>query len=126
MFSFPLRVGSTGIGSLDLSCARPGPLTPRQRRDAVTMSDVVTQMLLAAQAEAWASGLASEFDDPRIMRLEVHQAAGMLSEQLDIRTADALVLLRARAYAAERPVDEVARDVVSRKLRIDERLDGRD
>jgi hypothetical protein len=124
VFSFPLRVGSTGIGSLDLSSARPGSLTPRQRRDAVTMSDVVTQMLLAAQAEAWASGPESSFDDPGIMRLEVHQAAGMLSEQLDIRTADALVLLCAHAYAAERPVDAVARDVVTRKLRMNEHLDG--
>ena len=48
----------------------------------------------------------------------------MLSEQLDIRAADALVLLRAHAYAAECPIDTLARDIVARKLRLDDHLDG--
>jgi GAF domain len=124
VFSFPLRAGPTRIGALDLSCTQPGSLTPQQQRDASAMTDVVTQTLLAAQAEARPGGLAPDFDDTRSLRLEVHQAAGMLSEQLDVRAADALVLLRAHAYATERGIDVLARDIVTRKLRIDGHLDG--
>ncbi len=124
VFSFPLQADTTRLGALDLSCARPGALSSQQRRDAVAMTDVVTRTLLAAQAEAGEGGLASDFDDSQTLRFAVHQAAGMLSEQLDIRAADALVLLRARAYAAECPIDTLARDIVARKLRLDDHLDG--
>ena len=124
VFSFPLRAGTSRLGALDLSSAVAGELSARQRRDATVMAAVVTQTLLAAQTGARPGRLGVDLDDSPTLRLEVHQAAGMVSEQLDIRTADALVLLRAHAYAAERGIDAVARDVVMRKLRIGGRLDG--
>jgi GAF domain len=124
VFSFPLRAGTNRLGALDLSSAVPGELSPRQRSDAAVMAGIVAQTLLAAQAGARPGRLATDFDDSPTLGLEVHQAAGMLSEQLDIRAADALVLLRAHAYSAERGIDAVARDIVMRKLRIDGRLDG--
>ncbi len=123
VFSFPLWAAATCLGALDLSCVRPGPLSAQQRRDAKVMTDVVTQTLLAAHADAQGDGPVPCFDGARSLRYEVHQAAGMLAEQLDVRAADALVLLRAHAYAAERPIDAVARDVVTRKLRLGEHLD---
>ena len=51
---------------------------------------------------------------------EVHQASGMLMVQLGIPIADALVVLRARAYADSRHLADVARDVVARRLHLDE------
>lgn len=124
VFSFPLQADTTRLGALDLSSARPGALSSQQRRDAVAMTGVITRTLLAAQSEVRGDGLASELADSRTLRFEVHQAAGMLSEQLDIRAADALVLLRAHAYAAECPIDMLARDIVTRKLRLDEHPAG--
>ena len=44
----------------------------------------------------------------------MHQAAGMVSVQAGVSLAEALVLLRARAFAVERPVLDVARDVLAR------------
>ena len=99
----------------------PGPLGRQQRIDAVVMAEVVTRRLLATQAGALPGRLGSELDDDaRALRVEVHQAAGMLSEQLDIRSPDALVLLRAAAYASERPIDQIAHEVVVRRLRFDD------
>lgn len=49
----------------------------------------------------------------------VHQAAGMVSAQLDITLADALVKLRAHAFSRERPLTDVATDIVARSLRLD-------
>lgn len=121
VFSFPLCTGTIRLGALDLSEASPGPLRHQQRIDAVVMADVVTRRLLATQADAPPGRLGAELDDDaRGLRVEVHQATGMLSEQLDIRSADALVLLRASAYASERPIDEIAHDVVTRTLRFDD------
>lgn len=48
-------------------------------------------------------------------RAEVHQATGMISVQLGVSVTDALVALRARAYAEGRPVSAVAADVVARR-----------
>jgi hypothetical protein len=41
----------------------------------------------------------------------------MISVQLNVSLADALVRLRAHAYAQDRPIAEVAGDVVARRLR---------
>ena len=49
----------------------------------------------------------------------------MISEQLDLRAPDALVLLRAAAYASERPIDDLAHDVVTRRLRFDDHVGRR-
>jgi hypothetical protein len=43
----------------------------------------------------------------------------MISVQAGLGLAAALVLLRARSYAAERPILEVARQVIARTLRFD-------
>jgi ANTAR domain/GAF domain len=49
-------------------------------------------------------------------RAEVHQATGMILAQLGVSAQDAFVRLRAHAFATRRPVGEVARDVVARRL----------
>jgi len=66
-------------------------------------------------------GLASGAVDPAgsgltERRAEVHQAAGMISVQLGVSLTDALVALRAHAYAEGRSTWEVAADVVARRL----------
>jgi GAF domain-containing protein len=120
VFSFPLRAGAVRLGALDLSRAAPGGLSRQHWLDGIVMAGVVTRRLLAAQADAPPGLLGHDLDDPRTLRVEVHQAAGMISEQLDVPAADALVLLRAAAYAAERPIDDLAHDVVARRLRFDD------
>ena len=58
-------------------------------------------------------------------RAEVHQAAGMVSVQAGVSLGEALVLLRARAFASERAVVELARDVLARVVTLaPERDDG--
>jgi AmiR/NasT family two-component response regulator len=46
----------------------------------------------------------------------VHQATGMIQAQLDTTATDAFLRLRARAFASGVPVDEVAREIVARRL----------
>jgi AmiR/NasT family two-component response regulator len=55
--------------------------------------------------------------DTLVDRAEVHQATGMIAIQLGSNLADALTVLRARAFASGRPIVELAHDVVTRRLR---------
>ncbi len=49
---------------------------------------------------------------------EVHQAAGMVSQQCGCAMNDALALLRARAFATGRPAAQIAADVLRGNLRL--------
>ncbi|MBV8992163.1 MAG: ANTAR domain-containing protein, partial [Pseudonocardiales bacterium] len=50
---------------------------------------------------------------------EVHQATGMISVQLGISVGEAFARLRARAFADDRLLSELATDVVARRIRFD-------
>ena len=74
--------------------------------------------ILAQQADAPPGALARELAALCDSRAEVHQACGMVSEQLEIGLTEAAVRLRAHAYAEDCPLAEVAREVVARRLRL--------
>jgi hypothetical protein len=53
-----------------------------------------------------------------LTRTEVNQATGMLVAQLNVKPAQALMRLRAHAYATDRTPTDVARDILARRLRL--------
>ena len=81
-------------------------------------ADVVTQTIVGLQADAAPGALASELEPGSGLRTIVHQAAGMLSVQLDLPVVDVLARLRAHAYAQGRPVNDVAQRIINRELRL--------
>lgn len=120
LFALPLQLGTINLGVLDLYRASPGPLRGPELRDIVAATDSATMLILAAQMHADADADGHDggpgWDELRSDRAEVHQATGMVLVQLGMSAQDAFVRLRAHAFAARRPLDEVARDVVSRRL----------
>lgn len=124
VFAFPLGIGDIRIGVLDLYRDSPGGLSDSVIEDAESHADAAAMLLLHLHAEQplddSGSGWAGALQD----RSEVHQATGMISVQSGVTLADALLLLRARAFAAERQLDAVARDVVDRVLRITSQREG--
>jgi GAF domain len=119
-FAFPLITGGVAVGALDVYSKKRGDLAAPQVEDARVLAGLaalaVDQLdagsidgvdLSIEPAEAWAY--------PGV----VHNATGMVSEQLAIDVHEALLRLRAVAFVTERTVADVARDVVSRTLRID-------
>jgi GAF domain/ANTAR domain len=119
VFGFPLRVGAVRLGALNLYRDRPGDLTDDQHADALVLADVAAEMILLLQARAPAGTLADELARSADLNVVVHQAAGMVAVQLGVSVADALVRLRAHAFAQDRPLRDVADDVVARRLRFD-------
>jgi hypothetical protein len=117
VFGFPLRVGAIRIGALNLYRDRPGPLDDEQYDDAVVLAGVAARAVLAMQADATPGRLGAELEAGSDFRFVVHQAAGMVSAQVDVTVGDALVRIRAYAFAHDRPLAMVAEDVVARRLR---------
>lgn len=118
-FAVPLRVGTTRFGSLDLYRDGSGSLDDGVLDDAVVVAGVATVRVMGFQAELLPGSLTSLLDDVSESRAVVHQATGVIAVQLDIGLDEALVALRARAFAVERPISEVASDVVDRRMRFD-------
>jgi GAF domain-containing protein len=119
VFGFPLQVGAVRLGALNLYSDQPGPLSDDQHADALVMADVAAQAILVLQADAPPGTLATELAAGADFHYVVHQAAGMVAAQLDVSVGQALIRLRAHAFGNDRPVTDVARDVVARRLRFD-------
>jgi hypothetical protein len=129
VFAMPLQVGAIRLGVLDLYRTRPGPLSPHELADALAFAETAGMLLLdtAAGAQPDTADLAWQRDDPTAHQAQVHQATGMVLVQLGVSADAAFARLRAYAYAHDRRLGDVARDVVERRLRFtpDPPLSGR-
>ena len=119
VFAFPMRVGGARLGVLTVYQAQRGRLGHDQYTNAVVVADVVTHAILALQAGSAPGVLAGALEHLGTDRVEVHQASGMVAARLGVGVGEALVRLRAHAYAEGRPLADVARDVVARRLRLE-------
>lgn len=118
VFAYPLRVSGASVGVMTLYQRNEGELTTAQHADSVEVSEVLAETLLSLQAEAPAGTLAIGFDEAVQYRAEIYQASGMTAIQLSIPADEALLRIRAHAFANNQAVTEVAALIVTRKLRI--------
>ncbi|MFF1379521.1 GAF and ANTAR domain-containing protein [Streptomyces sp. NPDC058308] len=115
VFCLPLRVGSACLGALTLQRATAGPAQEEPLPDAWIVTHALSAALIQ-DGESWEAFGAAE-DGSHFYRAAVHQAAGMISVQVGISLAEALIRLRAYAFRQGRPLNEVADDVVARRVR---------
>jgi hypothetical protein len=130
IFAFPLQIGAIRVGVLELYRRQPGPLSTRALGDALLFADAATLLLLDGQGGGGQDGDEQRGDSLDgqpiglgLRRAKIDQATGMLTEQLGTGIEEAFIRLRAYAYAQDRPLAEVAHDIVSGWLRL--RPDGR-
>ena len=123
IFALPLRIGAIRAGVMGLYRERSGPLSSFQLGDALVFADTATLLLLDSQDPA--AGGATAGSGPggqpahlTLHRAEIDQATGMLTEQLGVGIAEAFIRLRAYAYAHDRRLADLARDIVARRLRL--------
>ncbi len=119
VFAFPLRIGAARLGALTLYQSRTGVMGDDTYADALVAADVITRTILTVNAGMPEEAVMADLTDGAL-HAEVHQASGMVSAQLGVSVGDALARLRARAFAVDRPISDVAADVVARRLRFHE------
>jgi hypothetical protein len=119
MFALPLQVGAIRVGVMDLYRVRPGGLDGERLADALVLADAACALLLDGVRPGPPRLGGSAPEPVRLAHPEVHQATGMITVQLGVTAAVALIRLRAYAYAHERRLRDVAGDVVARRLRFD-------
>lgn len=116
VFSFPLALGQVPLGVLALYRGRPSELDAELRKQAQLAVDTVALTLVGTAAS-------QDGDDPGWLyealedHVEVDQAVGMTMVQLDLGEEEALAWLRGHAFAEGLMIGEVARAVVTRRLR---------
>jgi hypothetical protein len=118
VFALPLQLGAVGLGVLALYRDRPGSLGDEELALGLVLADVATQTILGLQAGAPPEQLHGLLADEPAHWAEIHQATGMVSAQLGVSLDEAFVRLRSFAFANDRPLREVAGDVVARRLRL--------
>lgn len=119
IFGFPLQVGVTRLGALNLYRDTPGALSDDEHADASVMADLSARAVIDMQARASIGSIAPLLESGANLQLVVHQASGMVSAQLGVDVGEALVRLRAHAFSAGVNLADVAADVVDRRLRFD-------
>ena len=125
IFAFPLHIGAIRLGILDLYRATPGPLDAEQLAEALAYGDAAALILLRMQSKMPPDGeLHPLLGDSVHSHAEVHQATGAVAVQADVTLTEAFLLLQARSYAADRPMLEIARDVLGGTLRFNLKEDN--
>lgn len=124
VYAMPVVLAGEYVGALDLYRSRPSTLDPEQFAGALIaaglaelplldlLSDDLQAVIGQGEPRTW-SELAS------LTRMEISQATGMLIAQLDVEPTEALIRLRAHAYATNRSATEVARDILDNQLRLE-------
>jgi hypothetical protein len=124
VFGYSICLGAVRIGALTLFRLSPGPLVGPQEADAFLMATVIGRAILAYEAGGPDGGLVGELDGASRLDFTVHQAAGMVAVQGSISVRDALVSLRAHAFATDTRLSALAGRVVTRETRFDPRSRG--
>ena len=115
VFSVPLAGAAGPLGTLDLYRETAGGMRNGQLRTALLVADALTLAVGAldhasadpSEVVTWLQGAESD-------REEIHQATGMIMVQLGVSAQEALLRIRARAFAQDQTSADVARAIINR------------
>lgn len=121
VFALPVAVASSRIGALDLFRNQSGPLTERSLRGGRLAADLAALPLLDLMSSDVDWDAAARGDDgweqlASLERVEVYQATGMIIAATDVAAPEALVRLRAHAFAQEMTASELSWAIVERRI----------
>ena len=124
VYALPVVVAGQYVGALDLFRTHPGILRADQLTGVLAAADLAQLPFLdflgadlptaitEPDSEAWA-------ELNILSRTEVSQATGVLVAQLHVVPAAALLRLRAHAYLTGRSATDIARDILTHRLKLE-------
>lgn len=123
IYAFPLFIGPLQLGAMDLYSAEAKVLTDKHARQSAAFASVVSRLVLHKALER--AGEDSEaLGETRYSRRTIHQATGMVLAQLDLPPDEARLVIQAHAFATGRSMQEIAEDIVDRRLNFSVRDSG--
>lgn len=124
VYAMPVVLAGEYVGALDLFRRTAGPMAVDEMDGALAVA-LLAELPLLDLLDATVHTAAIDPDSSAwqelhaLTRVEVSQATGVLVSQLDVEPTQALVRLRAHAYASGRSVTSVACDILDRRLRLE-------
>lgn len=123
IFAFPVSMGAATVGVVGLYRSSPGALAEAALSQARSLARRVAAPAVMAAIRSAEDDASAENRAAPAIRREVHQAVGMILIQLETTATEAFARLRAHAFATGRTVEDIAGDVVSRRLNFSEMPD---
>jgi hypothetical protein len=125
VFALPVAIAQSAVGALDLFSRRPGPLSSGGLDGGLWAAQLASLPLLdlmSADVDWVAAGEGGDGWEQlaSLERVEVYQATGMIIGHLDVDAVEALVRLRAYAFAQGLTASEAAWAIVDRRVILDE------
>lgn len=114
--AFPLWFGDYVLGSVDLACRAAGGMPADAVDQAVEAADAAAHALLPTQRMLLEDEDYPSWEPSDVVRAhwsDTHQAVGVVAARKQISTADALALMRARAFSTGRTLAEITADILS-------------
>ncbi len=118
VFAFPLQIGVTHLGVLDVYQRNAGGLSRAGLTDCVLLADMARNVLLEGLDRDDVTETNPQWDDVLPIP-ELFQAQGMVMIQLGLEPIEALARIRAHAYATNQRIGDTARDIVESRLELD-------
>jgi hypothetical protein len=115
-FAFPLQIGAVPFGTVELYRATPGELSGPEVATALLLADDMMRIVLDEITGPNHLEPTPGNPEPMFGRAEIPQATGMIAVQLQVGIPQALAQLRAAAFTANRPVLQLAQDVIARRI----------
>jgi hypothetical protein len=125
VFALPVLIAHSPVGALDLFSSRPGPMSSDGLDGGLWAAELASLPLLNLMTSDIDWDAAGEGGDglnqlASLERVEVYQATGMIIGQLDVDAVEALIRLRAYAFAQGLTASEAAWAIVERRVSPDD------
>jgi hypothetical protein len=117
-FAFPMLVGAARFGVLHLHCSQVRTLTIGDTATSLLLAELATEIVMDAHAP---TGGRLPHAVPLLgadRRDEIYQAQGMVMVDLGISLQEALAHMRARAFASDQELADLAADILARRTRL--------
>ena len=118
VFAFPLHIGAAAFGVLNVYVDRAGPLEFQQLTMALTFAEIATEVLLNEDATTDDGRLHLGVETVLHYRAEIYQAQGAVMVELGVNLGEALVRMRAYAFANDHSLAELASGIMSGQIEI--------
>lgn len=115
IFAFPLFLGPLRFGALDLYSTEPLRLSDLHVQQSAAFASVISRLVFHRALSRVGRDETPEAD-ARFSRRTIHQATGMVLAQLNLPPDEARLVIQAHAFAVGRSMQEIAEDIVERRL----------